>query len=140
MAFGKFAAQLAELRENAAAVGPRYEDDLDDMIIDAAIEGEAFMKENAPWEDDTGAAREGLFTVADIEGDRKEIVFSHGVGYGIWLEINYSGRYEIIMPSVKAIGEQLMRSTEGSLNVQRRRLVGSPSEAVRAEQAAREEG
>lgn len=123
MADSKFAAELAKLRDNAKAVAGDYEQQLNDKIIDAAVEGETYMKEHAPWRDDTGnrkdrspgAARAGLFTVPDIEGRTKEILFSHSVDYGIWLETKNSGKYEIIMPSVKHIGEQLMASTEGSL-------------------------
>lgn len=145
MALGSFQAQLAKLRENARNVSVEYNGDLDDMMIDAAIKGEAFMKENAPWEDNDGhrkdrtpgEARASLFTVPDLEGDHKEIVFSHGVDYGIWLETNYSGRYEIIMPAVKAIGDALMAATDGSLNMRRKRLPGSPAEAVAKEQAKR---
>lgn len=147
MALGKLRAELAKMRENAENVGIEYNRNLDEMMIDAAIKGEAFMRENAPWEDDTGnrkdrtpgEARESLFTVPDLEGDHKEILFSHGVDYGIWLEVNYSGRYEIVMPSIMAIGAALMRATEGSLNMKRRRLPGLPAEAVAKEQAKRAE-
>lgn len=145
MALGKLHAGLARMHANVEKLNLEYNQDIDSMIIDAAVKGEEYMKENAPWEDNDGnrndrtpgEARDSLFTVPDVAGDHKEILFSHGVNYGIWLEANYSGRYEIVMPAVKAIGDQLMQSTEGSLNMHRRRLVGSPADVVAAEQAAR---
>ncbi|WP_152967034.1 hypothetical protein [Mycobacterium heckeshornense] len=138
MADNRFAAELAKLRDNTKQVASDYEHTLNDLIIDAAVEGETYMKEHAPWRDDTGnrkdrtpgAARAGLFTVPDIEGDHKAIVFSHSVDYGIWLEIKNNGKDEIIMPSVKTIGEKLMEGTEGSLNIGARRgFVGAVGEA-----------
>jgi hypothetical protein len=119
-----FGAELKNLADNAKQLKTEYERKLDDAIIEAAIDGEAYMKEHAPWNDSTGnredrvpgEAREGLFTVPDIEGTHKEIVFSHSVDYGIWLETKHNGKDEIIMPSVKAVGEELMKESEGSLN------------------------
>lgn len=123
MANSIFGAQVKQLADNAKRVKSDYERKLDDAIIEAAIDGEAYMKEHAPWRDDSGnrkdrvpgAARAGLFTIPDVEGAQKEIVFSHSVDYGIWLETKHSGKDEIIMPSVKAIGDKLMRESEDSL-------------------------
>lgn len=123
MADSIFGAQIKEMADQAERVKSEYERKLDDAIIGAAIDGEAYMKEHAPWNDSTGnrkdrvpgAARAGLFTVPDIEGATKEIVFSHGVDYGIWLETKHSGKDEVIMPSVKAVGEKLMQESEDSL-------------------------
>lgn len=140
---GKFTAELVKLRDNTKAVKPRYEEQLDRALIDAAAAGEAYMKANAPWRDDTGnrkdrvpgAARAGLFAVANVDGSHKVITFSHGVDYGIWLEIKHSGRHEIIMPSIKHIGQELMESTEESLTIGFRRLPGSPGAVVKAQKA-----
>lgn len=75
-----------------------------------AADGMARMKMNAPWTDRTSAARNGLFTV--VEGGRGHytIVFSHSVHYGIWLEVKFSGRDAIIMPTVLEVGQDLMEN------------------------------
>jgi hypothetical protein len=70
--------------------------------------GAAYMKSNAPWTDRTSAARNGLYTEYSKTGTRHEIVFSHSVAYGIWLEVANSGDYQIIMPSVRVIGRETM--------------------------------
>lgn len=78
-----------------------------------ALIGEGDMKVNAPWTDRTSAARSGLFTSASHSGGGHEILFSHAVHYGIWLEVKNSGKYEIIMPSVRKAGNRIMNDLDG---------------------------
>lgn len=93
-------------------------DDVIDRNVHAIIEyysslGEAKMKNDAPWTDRTGAARVGLHTNTAHHGGTHQIVFAHSVPYGIWLEIKNSGRYEVIMPTVRFIGARVMHSLSG---------------------------
>ncbi len=69
---------------------------------------ENYMKDNAPWEDRTGAARDGLS--ADVRGSvtAPELVLYHTVSYGVWLEIRWNGRYAIIGPTIDALGPDIM--------------------------------
>lgn len=119
---------LAALKVNVRDVGPDFNEFLDDKVKEAAVAGTARMKEKAPWRDDTGnrkdripgAARAALTaepTDSPLTHDQshKEITFSHGVDYGIWLETKQHGKHQIIMPTVKAIGEELMESLTDSL-------------------------
>ena len=61
---------------------------------------EEWMKQNAPWEDVTGNARQKLY--ADVF----ELAFSvglfigHGVDYGKFLEHSNTGRYAIVTPAL----------------------------------------
>lgn len=82
-----------------------------------ALEGTAHMKENAPWTDRTTAARNGLHatTEDDQQSGKYAITFAHSVPYGIWLEIANSGRYQIIMPTVRHESELLQRRLKGLL-------------------------
>ena len=73
-----------------------------------AAAGTAKMKGSAPWTDRTGAARSGLFSVTDHGGGRYTIVMSHTMHYGFWLEVKFSARDAIIMPTVKSQGRALM--------------------------------
>lgn len=118
---------LVKLRDNCRAVGPDFEKVVDAHMSLAAVQGEARMKERAPWRDSTGnrddrvpgAARAGLFTATNLSGSHKTILFSHGVSYGIWLEISNHGRYQVIMPTVAFMGRQLMKSLRGTLSALR---------------------
>lgn len=92
-----------------------------------ALKGMGYLKTDAPWTDRTGAARTGLHTSvggfargADgrfISGSNTEhvITFAHSVNYGIWLEVKYSGRDAVIMPTVLKTGGELMSALQGLL-------------------------
>lgn len=96
-----------------------FDDEIDRMvrfIMDyAAVEGAAKMKQNAPWTDRTGAARNGLFTITEHSKGSYSITFSHSVNYGIWLEVKYSGRDAIIMPTILEVGEDIRQKLRGLL-------------------------
>jgi hypothetical protein len=62
------------------------------------------MRANAPWKDQTGNARNGLFTTVKVATNRVDIVLYHSVPYGIWLELRWSGKYAIITPSLASWG------------------------------------
>lgn len=66
-----------------------------------AAEIEAWMKDNAPWTDRTGNARQTLYSEAErlVEG-AVEIVLAHGMEYGIFLELSNGGTYAVIGPAL----------------------------------------
>jgi hypothetical protein len=70
---------------------------------------EAHLKSSAPWTDRTGAARAGLTARAEDRGSEMVVVLSHGVDYGIWLEIAHSGAYAVIVPSLPVLGQQYFK-------------------------------
>ncbi|QHB37436.1 hypothetical protein SEA_AIKOY__29 [Mycobacterium phage Aikoy] len=84
----------------------------------AAKETLAQMKVKAPWTDRTGAARSSLNVQTRHNKARKShrINFAHGVDYGIWLEVANSGKYAIIIPTVAAVGKEIMAALNGMLN------------------------
>lgn len=63
------------------------------------MEGDA--KAGAPWTDRTGNARSGLSGfIGGASQTIVEIFLTHGVFYGIYLELARGGRYAIIMPTI----------------------------------------
>lgn len=88
-----------------------------DLMVDDI---EQWMQENAPWEDRTGMAREGLKAEvarehnSDLLVDQVTrayefaIVVYHTVSYGLYLEVRWNGRYAIINPTVEHWGEAVM--------------------------------
>lgn len=74
-----------------------------------------YMQANAPWEDDTGDAREGLDAEFTEEGSENVIYLFHTVDYGIWLEVRWSGAYAIIQPTVEVMGPAVMAALSGSV-------------------------
>jgi hypothetical protein len=92
-----------------------------DRAIVAAVEytathGEATMRRDASWTDRTGNARMGLHTSTEHSAKSHRIIFAHSVPYGIWLEVRWSGRYAVILPTVRSEGERLMRLLSKLLN------------------------
>lgn len=64
---------------------------------------EAYAKENAPWVDRTGNARQALHSfVEELAGDIVRLYIAHGVSYGLWLEIRNSGRYAVLWDTLMA--------------------------------------
>lgn len=94
---------------------PRQVDEQVALIVEAgASRGEAYMKNNAPWTDRTSAARNGLFTLAfHLPFVRHEILFSHAVYYGIWLEVANDQRFAILLESMRVTGEDVMQQLQG---------------------------
>lgn len=76
---------------------------------------EAYARQNAPWQDQTGNARSGLNTTTEHGLGRHSIVLAHSVPYGIWLEVRFEGRNQIIIPTIKAMGVQLMTTLRSVL-------------------------
>jgi len=77
-------------------------------VDDRAQDVQDYAQENAPWEDRTGAARDGLTAEAHHNFGHYYIDLFHTVDYGIWLEIRWDGRYAIIQPTLEHFGPMLM--------------------------------
>lgn len=82
-----------------------------------AAEMEEYARSNAPWTDRTGAARQGLTATVEETGPIGTIVLSHGVSYGLWLEIRFGGRNAIIAPTIDLFGPRVMRSLQNMINL-----------------------
>lgn len=63
---------------------------------------EGYAKTYAQWTDRTGHARQGLHGGVDIRGDQLVLYLSHGVEYGIYLELG-TRPHEIRPKSKKAL-------------------------------------
>jgi hypothetical protein len=66
-----------------------------------------YARTHAPWTDRTGNARRGLFSFAEKGDDSVVLYLSHTVDYGIYLEISFGGRYQIIVPTIEHYLPQL---------------------------------
>lgn len=69
---------------------------------------ENYAKQNAPWDDRTGDARDGLTAKGHFRLTQYTIELYHTVEYGIWLEIRWDGYYGIILPTIEAMGRQFI--------------------------------
>lgn len=74
----------------------------------SAPDVENYMRNEAPWKDQTGNARNGLMARAFREGDEVGIDLFHSVPYGIFLEVRFNGAYAIIQPTIDHMGPIVM--------------------------------
>lgn len=103
----------AVLKKNLSTVSSRIENAVKAVVAVKGTEGIAALKQNAPWTDRTSAARNGLHTITMLGGSQHIIIYSHAVHYGIWLEVKFSGRDAVIMPTVLPEGRDLMAKLNG---------------------------
>lgn len=80
-----------------------------------AVEIEAWMKDNAPWSDQTGNARQTLYAEAIDFTDVVVILMSHGVDYGTFLELAHGGNYAIITPALDYFIPRIWRDVQALL-------------------------
>jgi hypothetical protein len=78
---------------------------------------EGYARRNAKWHDRTGNARSGLRGIAESQTNGPyKIILAHGVPYGIYLEVRWSGRLGIINPTLAAEGPEVMRTVSAGLD------------------------
>lgn len=80
-----------------------------------AVDIENYAKDNAPWDDQSSNARQSLRAWADDRNNRLIIYLSHGVEYGVWLELKYQGKYAIIERTLDRYRTPVMDSFRGLL-------------------------
>ena len=73
---------------------------------------EASAKANRPWTDRSGRARQSLNSDSEWVGNKVRVSLSHGVDYGIWLELCNEGKYAIIMPTINKEGPSILKGLE----------------------------
>lgn len=110
-----FDIELGVIKTRTAELDAKLHAGITLAVDEVAVFGTGYMKSTAPWHDNTGAARAGLHTGTSHVGNRWEIVFAHAVSYGIWLEVAFSGRYQVIMPSVRMSMDRLGHHLSGMM-------------------------
>lgn len=104
------------LRQNLDELPDKVKHHVSIIIDFNAAFATIWMKDNAPWTDDTGAARSGLIAIANHFASSEEILMSYSVHYGIWLEIANNRRYEILQSAMRVIGHKVMQDLEALLD------------------------
>lgn len=75
-----------------------------------ASQMKAYMKVNRPWTDRTGRAKSSLDAkVSQPNSTTVRITCSHGVDYGIWLELAHGKRFAIVAPTIRAFAPKMIR-------------------------------
>ena len=69
--------------------------------MQTAAQMEAYAKQNAPWQDQAGHARQGLFGEVLEEDGKLKIRIAHTEEYGVYLELSRKGRRPILEPTAQ---------------------------------------
>lgn len=94
--------------------------------VDAAVDlvfdryesiAESYARTNAPWQDNTGNARAGLFAQHDSEPMVKHELTVYGtMPYTFWLEVRWSGKYAIIGPTLLEMAPRMSADLAAAVN------------------------
>lgn len=102
----------SRLRNNLRDFDDNYRRNIRSVVDYEAAYATGWMKEHAPWTDDTGAARSGLTATPLHARTFSEILLAYSVNYGIWLEVANDRKYAIITPAIRIIGNKLMHDLQ----------------------------
>lgn len=69
---------------------------------------ENYAKNNRPWTDRTGHARQRLVGWVEMFSNKVRIHIGHGVDYGVYLELAHEKRYAILQPTVNALSKEVL--------------------------------
>lgn len=72
----------------------------------SALKLQNYAKKHRKWTDRTGHARQRLTGKSYPVSKGYELSLSHGVDYGIWLELAHEKRFAIIDPTINYVGTQ----------------------------------
>lgn len=108
---------IAPLERSLIELAAKSEKAITTLCQAGALDMEAYMKTNRPWTDRTGQARQRLTgRVEHPEKTTWEIVLSHGVDYGIYLEFAHEKKYAIIYPTIQMKSPEMMSSFQGLID------------------------
>lgn len=110
---GGFTVTQDEITPNLRQMEPRLYSAIYAAMKFHGDRAEAFMRTNAPWQDQTGNARNTLSAEAFADDERFTLVLYHQMPYGVWLEVRWSGRYAIILPTLDRVGPEIMATIDG---------------------------
>lgn len=77
-----------------------------------ALKLQNYAKQHRPWTDRTGHARQRLTCKASRVDKGYQLELSHGVDYGIWLEMAHEKKYAIIEPTIQKEGPTVVKGFE----------------------------
>lgn len=108
MAKSKMSMNSREVRENMDKLMNRLPAACEMFALTAAKQLESYAKQNRPWTDRTGRARQGLTGSAGQTQNGAQVVLAHTVDYGVWLELAHEKNYAIVEPTVRLKANEVM--------------------------------
>lgn len=102
---------ISEIEQRLMHLAENTETAVSQLALSGALEMENYAKANRPWTDRTSQARLRLKgSVEHQERTKWDLVLSHGVDYGVFLEFAHERKYAIIFPTIQIKAPDIMRS------------------------------
>lgn len=89
------------------------------VLEDQAAIIEQRMRDEHTWVNRSGAAEANLRCRLFDDGKAFKLRASHGVHYGIWLEVAHQGRYAILQPTVRSQWPVALKATAAAVKEMR---------------------
>lgn len=103
-----FRIDSTEVQNNLKALPPKVNAAVGMYAKTASKTLENYAKQNAPWTDRTGHARQRLTGDATEVERGWQIELSQGVDYGIFLELAHEKRFAILQPTILAKSSEVL--------------------------------
>lgn len=87
--------------------GASFMEEAEEVLTDASQDILNYAKDNAPWTDQTGQAREGLGVEISQGFGAVTLDLYHTVDYGLWLEVIQNARFATILPTLEHYAPQV---------------------------------
>ena len=101
------------LTENLEKLHTKCDTAVKMYAITKADQLQAYMKDNKKWTDRTGEAKRGLKGAVSVPAEHKiRITLSHGVNYGIWLELAHEMNYAIVRPTILTKSNEVLEGLD----------------------------
>lgn len=107
---------IDELSFGIEDMGDKFKQALMMFGTTKAQELEGYMKDNRAWTDRTNMARQTLSGKCEETDSGIKITLSHGVDYGIWLELAHEKKYAIVQPTIMLKGNETISQFGTLLN------------------------
>ncbi len=81
-----------------------------------AISLQNYMRSNFKWTPRSGRAHQSLRGTVEETSEGFEIALSHGVSYGVYLELAHEKKYAITKPTAKLKAPEVIKGFEGLMD------------------------
>lgn len=99
----------AKLFGNLASAETKTQTAIRMYATEGAKKMQNYAKQNRPWTDRTGQARQRLIGWVETFSTKTRIHIGHGVNYGIYLELSHEKKYAILQPTVNAVSPEILQ-------------------------------
>lgn len=107
----------SDLNKMLEALGPKINTACFMYATTKAIALESYMKTHRPWTDRTGMAKAMLNArVSQVSPSKIRITLSHGVDYGINLELAHGMKYAIVKPTLDKESQKVFNGMQNLLD------------------------